>query len=62
MIRRQLALLLGCLAFLRLPAADLASLPPEPVWAADAPEWLALEAYLAQRAAGLPVETPAVRP
>ena len=40
MIRRQLALLLGCLAFLRLPAADLASLPPEPVWAADAPDWL----------------------
>ena len=31
-------------------------------WAAGAPEWLALEAYLAVRAAGLPVETPAVRP
>lgn len=31
-------------------------------WAADAPEWLALEAYLAGRAAGLAVETPAVRP
>lgn len=31
-------------------------------WAADAPEWLALEAWLAQRAAGMPVETPAVRP
>lgn len=31
-------------------------------WAADAPEWLALEAYLARRATGLPVETPAVRP
>ncbi len=31
-------------------------------WAAGAAEWLALEAYLAQRAAGLPVETPAVRP
>ena len=31
-------------------------------WAPDAPEWLALEAWLAQRAAGMPVETPAVRP
>ena len=31
-------------------------------WASDAPEWLALEAWLAQRAAGMPVETPAVRP
>jgi sulfur-oxidizing protein SoxA len=31
-------------------------------FAADAPEWLALEAYLAQRAIGLAVETPAVRP
>ena len=31
-------------------------------WAADAPEWLALEAWLAQRAAGMAVETPAVRP
>ncbi|OYU98329.1 MAG: hypothetical protein CFE45_16905 [Burkholderiales bacterium PBB5] len=31
-------------------------------WAPDAPEWLALEAWLAVRAAGLPVETPAVRP
>jgi sulfur-oxidizing protein SoxA len=31
-------------------------------WAADAPQWLALEAYLAKRASGLPVETPAVRP
>ena len=31
-------------------------------WAAGAPEWLALEAFLAQRAAGMPVETPAVRP
>jgi len=31
-------------------------------WAAGAPEWLALEAYLAVRAAGMPVETPAVRP
>ena len=31
-------------------------------WPADAPEWLALEAWLAQRAAGMPVETPAVRP
>lgn len=31
-------------------------------WSTDAPEWLALEAYLVQRGAGLPVETPAVRP
>ena len=31
-------------------------------WPAGAPEWLALEAYLAVRAAGMPVETPAVRP
>jgi sulfur-oxidizing protein SoxA len=31
-------------------------------WAAGAPQWLALEAYLAKRAAGMPVETPAVRP
>ncbi len=31
-------------------------------FAANATEWLALEAYLATRAAGLPVETPAVRP
>ena len=31
-------------------------------FAPDAPEWLALEAWLAQRAAGMPVETPAVRP
>ena len=31
-------------------------------FAPDAPEWLALEAWLAQRAAGLLVETPAVRP
>jgi sulfur-oxidizing protein SoxA len=31
-------------------------------WATDAPQWLALEAYLATRAAGMPVETPAVRP
>ena len=31
-------------------------------WAPDAPEWLALEAWLAQRAAGMAVETPAVRP
>ncbi len=29
---------------------------------ADAPEWVALELFLAQRAAGLPIETPAVRP
>lgn len=31
-------------------------------YAPDAPEWLALEAWLAQRATGLQVETPAVRP
>ena len=31
-------------------------------WAPDDPEWLALEAWLAQRAAGMAVETPAVRP
>jgi sulfur-oxidizing protein SoxA len=31
-------------------------------WAVDAPQWLALEAWLAQRAAGMLVETPAVRP
>lgn len=31
-------------------------------FAPDAPEWLALEAWLAQRSAGMPVETPAVRP
>ncbi|MES2715761.1 MAG: sulfur oxidation c-type cytochrome SoxA [Pseudomonadota bacterium] len=31
-------------------------------WAVDAPEWMALEAWLAQRAAGMVVETPAVRP
>ena len=31
-------------------------------WAPDAPEWLALEAWLAQRAAGMAVETPALRP
>ena len=31
-------------------------------WSADAPEWLALEAWLAQRAAGMAVETPALRP
>lgn len=31
-------------------------------WAPDAPEWLALEAWLMQRAAGMPIETPAVRP
>jgi sulfur-oxidizing protein SoxA len=31
-------------------------------WAPDAPEWLALEAYLAVRATGMAVETPAVRP
>ena len=31
-------------------------------WGADDPQWLALEAWLAQRAAGMAVETPAVRP
>jgi len=31
-------------------------------FASDAPEWLALETYLASRAAGMAVETPAVRP
>ena len=31
-------------------------------WAPDAPEWLALEAWLAQRAAGMAIETPALRP
>jgi sulfur-oxidizing protein SoxA len=31
-------------------------------FASDAPEWLALEAYLALRAKNMPVETPAVRP
>ncbi|NDG38772.1 MAG: sulfur oxidation c-type cytochrome SoxA [Betaproteobacteria bacterium] len=31
-------------------------------FASDAPEWLALEAYLALRAKGMAVETPAVRP
>ena len=31
-------------------------------FAPDAPEWLALQAWLARRAAGMPVETPAVRP
>ena len=31
-------------------------------WAPDAPEWLALESWLSVRAAGLPMETPGVRP
>ncbi len=31
-------------------------------WPAAAPEWLALEAWLAWRAAGMAVETPALRP
>jgi sulfur-oxidizing protein SoxA len=31
-------------------------------FAADSPDWVALEAYLMQRAAGMPLETPAVRP
>ena len=39
----------------------LAGVRAEP-FAADAPEWLALEAWLMQRAAGLPMEGAAVRP
>ncbi|MEI7447490.1 MAG: sulfur oxidation c-type cytochrome SoxA, partial [Burkholderiales bacterium] len=39
----------------------LAGVRAEP-WPADAPEWTELELYLARRGAGLPVETPAVRP
>lgn len=31
-------------------------------WAADAPEWTALELFLMRRAAGMTIETPAVRP
>ncbi len=31
-------------------------------WPADAPEWVELEAFLQVRGAGLPIETPAVRP
>lgn len=31
-------------------------------FASGAPEWVALELYLAQRARGMPLETPAVRP
>jgi sulfur-oxidizing protein SoxA len=31
-------------------------------WPAEAPEWVELELYLMQRAAGLALETPAVRP
>ena len=31
-------------------------------WGPEAPEWLALETYLASRAAGMAVETPGVRP
>lgn len=31
-------------------------------FAPDAPEWTALEVYLVRRAAGMPIETPAVRP
>jgi sulfur-oxidizing protein SoxA len=39
----------------------LAGVRAEP-FAADAPEWVQLELYLARRAAGMAVETPAVRP
>ena len=31
-------------------------------WPADAPEWVELELHLQRRGAGLPMETPAVRP
>ncbi len=31
-------------------------------WPADAPQWVALELYLMQRAAGMTIETPGVRP
>jgi L-cysteine S-thiosulfotransferase len=31
-------------------------------WAYDAREWIAMELYLMQRAQGMPIETPAVRP
>lgn len=31
-------------------------------WPADDPMWTALEAYLMQRAAGMPIESPAIRP
>ncbi len=31
-------------------------------WPADAPQWVALELYLMQRAAGMTIEAPAVRP
>lgn len=41
----------GCLTGVRAQA-----------WPPEAPEWTALEAYLKQRAAGMPLETPAVRP
>lgn len=39
----------------------LAGVRAEP-FAADAPEWVELELHLVQRAAGMPLETPAVRP
>lgn len=39
----------------------LAGVRAEP-WAADAPEWVELELHLQRRGAGLPVESPAVRP
>jgi L-cysteine S-thiosulfotransferase len=41
--------------------ACLTGVRAEP-FAPDAREWLALEAWLMQRAAGMPIETPAVRP
>ena len=55
--------LLGCVVGVRAEpfaadAADAADVADAP----DAPEWLALEAWLAERAAGMAVETPAVRP
>ncbi len=39
----------------------MAGVRAEP-FAAGAPEWVELELYLAQRARGMPIETPAVRP
>ncbi|RPH40658.1 MAG: sulfur oxidation c-type cytochrome SoxA [Burkholderiales bacterium] len=39
----------------------MAGVRAEP-WPADAPEWVELEAFLQVRGAGLPLETPAVRP
>ena len=48
-------------SFARRLRACLAGVRAEPL-APDAPETVALELYLAVRADGLPVETPAVRP